>query len=142
MSETAIDYTTHILIGVKKSGEMTVLAQWPRVPRQADVDGKIQSAKEPYIKFVLCTPTSIMVPPGHRHSAGCGPSGERPGGLCILFVIIYQFLKNRFRIGSKPTHANLGCIVLRGWSPVLIRLYHVALAARSSIARSGAGRLE
>ena len=38
MSETAIDYTTHILIGVKKSGEMTVLAQWPRVPRQADVD--------------------------------------------------------------------------------------------------------
>jgi hypothetical protein len=54
MSETAIDYTTHILIGVKKSGEMTVLAQWPRVPRQADVDGKIQSAKEPYIKFVLC----------------------------------------------------------------------------------------
>jgi hypothetical protein len=64
MSETAIDYTTHILIGVKKSGEMTVLAQWPRVPRQADVDGKIQSAKEPYIKFVLCTPTSIMGPPG------------------------------------------------------------------------------
>jgi hypothetical protein len=76
MSETAIDYTTHILIGVKKSGEMTVLAQWPRVPRQADVDGKIQSAKEPYIKFVLCTPTSNMGPPGHRHSAGCGPSGS------------------------------------------------------------------
>jgi hypothetical protein len=64
MSETTIDYTTHILIGVKKNGEMTVLAHWPRVPRQADVDGKIQSASEPYVKFVLCTPTSIMSPPG------------------------------------------------------------------------------
>ena len=39
-----IDYTTHILIGIKKSGDMTVLAKWPGVPRQADVDGKIQSA--------------------------------------------------------------------------------------------------
>ncbi len=84
MSETTIDYTTHILIGVKKSGEMTVLAQWPRVPRQADVDGKIQSAKEPYIKFVLCTPTSIMGPPAHRHSAGCGPSGQRPFAFFLL----------------------------------------------------------
>jgi hypothetical protein len=59
-----IDYSTHILIGVKKSGDMTVLAQWPRVPRQADVDGKIQSTGETYVSFVLCTPTSIITSPG------------------------------------------------------------------------------
>jgi hypothetical protein len=59
-----IDYSTHILIGIKKSGDMTVLAQWPRVPRQADVDRKIQAAGETYVSFVLCTPTSIMTAPG------------------------------------------------------------------------------
>lgn len=64
MNETSIDYATHILIGVKKTGEMTVLARWPRVPRQADVDSQIQSASEPYTSFVLCTPTSIMGAPG------------------------------------------------------------------------------
>ncbi len=34
-----IDYSTHILIGIKKSGDMTVVAHWPRVPRQSHVDG-------------------------------------------------------------------------------------------------------
>ena len=59
-----IDYATHILIGIKKSsGDMTVLAKWPGVPRQADVDGKIQSAGEAYASFVLCTPTSIITSP-------------------------------------------------------------------------------
>ena len=58
-----IDYATHILIGIKKTGDMTVLAQWPRVPRQIDVDGKIQSAGEIYATFVLCTPTSIIPAP-------------------------------------------------------------------------------
>jgi hypothetical protein len=58
-----IDYSTHILIGIKKSGDMTVLAHWPRVPRQADVDGKIQSAEQAYASFVLCTPTSIITGP-------------------------------------------------------------------------------
>jgi hypothetical protein len=59
-----IDYSTHILIGIKKSGDMTVVAQWPRVPRQADVDAKIRSAGETYGSFVLCTPTSIITGPG------------------------------------------------------------------------------
>src|SRR4051794_21247213 len=58
-----IDYSTHILIGVEESGDMTVLAQWPRVPRQADVDRKIQSAGETYVSFVPA-PTSIITSPG------------------------------------------------------------------------------
>jgi hypothetical protein len=59
-----VDYSTHILIGIKESGDMTVVAHWPRVPRQADVDAKIQKAGETYVSFVLCTPTSIMTGPG------------------------------------------------------------------------------
>ena len=31
----AIDYKTHILIGVRANGVMTVIADWPHLPRQA-----------------------------------------------------------------------------------------------------------
>jgi len=57
-----IDYATHILIGIKKAGDMTVVAHWPHVPRQADVDAKIQAAGESYAEFALCSPTSIIRP--------------------------------------------------------------------------------
>jgi hypothetical protein len=63
MSEGRIDYETHILIGVSKSGSMRVIAHWPHVPRQAEVDSKIQTTSEPYATFILCTPTSIMPVP-------------------------------------------------------------------------------
>jgi hypothetical protein len=55
-----IDYSTHVLVGVKKSGDMAVIAHWPRVPRQTDVDAKVQAAGETYVEFALCTPTSII----------------------------------------------------------------------------------
>ena len=58
-----IDYATHILIGIKKSGDMTVVAHWSYVPQQADVDAKIQAEGETYLSFVLCTPTSIIAAP-------------------------------------------------------------------------------
>ena len=32
-----LDYKTHILIGVRENGVMTVLRDWPHVPRQAEV---------------------------------------------------------------------------------------------------------
>ena len=32
-----VDYKTHILIGVRANGVMTVIADWPHVPKQADV---------------------------------------------------------------------------------------------------------
>jgi hypothetical protein len=59
-----IDYSTHILIGVKKSGDMTVVAHWSRVPRQGDVDAKIRSAGDTYASFALCMPTAIIPAPG------------------------------------------------------------------------------
>ena len=37
----AIDYKTHILIGVRASGIMAVIADWPHVPAQSEVQAKI-----------------------------------------------------------------------------------------------------
>src|SRR3981081_2393664 len=55
-----IDYTTHVLIGVREGGVMTVLADWPYVPLQAEVQKEIDCVRQPYVAFALCTPTSIM----------------------------------------------------------------------------------
>ena len=66
----AIDYKTHILIGVRANGVMTVIADWPRVPRQADVQKEIDPARDGYAKFVLCTPTSIIPGPGSASAEG------------------------------------------------------------------------
>lgn len=56
----AIDYKTHILIGVRANGAMSVIGHWHSVPRQAEVEEKKASAREPFAAFILCTPTSIM----------------------------------------------------------------------------------
>ena len=37
-----IDYKTHALIGVRPDGIMTVIAEWPYVPRQAEGSGTDQ----------------------------------------------------------------------------------------------------
>jgi hypothetical protein len=42
----AIDYKTHILIGVRANGVMTVIADWPHVPRQAEVQKEIDGARD------------------------------------------------------------------------------------------------
>jgi hypothetical protein len=55
-----IDYKTHILIGVRANGMMSVICHWPYVPRQAEVEQKIEAARDPYLSFALCTPTSIL----------------------------------------------------------------------------------
>ena len=59
-ADQAIDYTTHILIGVRAGGVMTVLADWPYVPPQSEGQQEIDCTREPYVTFLLCTPTSIM----------------------------------------------------------------------------------
>ena len=59
MSED-ISYKTHILIGVRSNGVMTVIADWPHVPKQAEVQQEIDAAGDGYATFVLCTPTSIL----------------------------------------------------------------------------------
>ena len=57
---TAIDYKTHILIGVRANGVMSVICHWHRVPRQSEVEAKAAATREPFTTFILCTPTSIM----------------------------------------------------------------------------------
>jgi len=54
-----ISYKTHILVGVRPSG-MTVLADWPYVPKQSEVQREIERGRNGYVTYVLCTPTSIM----------------------------------------------------------------------------------
>ena len=56
----AIDYKTHILIGVRANGAMTVITHWHGVPRQSEVEEKAAATREPFTTFILCTPTSIM----------------------------------------------------------------------------------
>jgi hypothetical protein len=55
-----IDYKTHILIGVRANGAMTVVTYWDHVPHQSEVEERATAAREPFTKFLLCTPTSIM----------------------------------------------------------------------------------
>jgi len=55
-----ISYKTHILVGVRENGAMTVIADWPHVPKQAEVQGEIDRARNGYVTFVLCTPMSIL----------------------------------------------------------------------------------
>jgi len=65
-----VTYKTHILIGVRSNGVMTVIAEWPHVPRQAEVLEQIRQAGNGYATFALCTPTSIMPASGNGgHSA-------------------------------------------------------------------------
>ena len=59
---TVLDYKTHILIGVRASGTMEILYQWPGVPTQAEVQARIDAAKAGFTAFALCTPTSILAP--------------------------------------------------------------------------------
>jgi hypothetical protein len=40
-----------------------VICRWSHVPRQADVQDQIGKAKAAYVKFLLCTPASVLAPP-------------------------------------------------------------------------------
>jgi hypothetical protein len=55
-----ITYKTHILIGVRENGVMTVIADWPHLPRQSEVQDRMNDARNGYVSFALCTPTSII----------------------------------------------------------------------------------
>jgi hypothetical protein len=74
-----VDYKRHILIGVRANGVMTVIADWPHVPKQADVQKEIDAARDGYVTFVLCTPTSI-IPAGGRGDAAGDRSFGSPRG--------------------------------------------------------------
>src|SRR5215831_6176372 len=80
-----LSYKTHILIGVRSKGMMTVIADWPQLPKQAEVQGKINEAHDGYVTFALCTPTSILpassngnaVPKQYGPGPGCNTSPFR-----------------------------------------------------------------
>jgi hypothetical protein len=55
-----ISYKTHILIAVRPNGAMSVIADWPHVPKQTEVQQEIDAARNGFVTFVLCTPTSIL----------------------------------------------------------------------------------
>ena len=42
----AVDYKTHILIGVRADGVMKVICDWPHVPTQADVQEEMNAARD------------------------------------------------------------------------------------------------
>ena len=55
-----ITYKTHILIGVRENGVMTVIADWAYLPKQSEVQHRMSDVRNGYVNFALCTPTSIM----------------------------------------------------------------------------------
>ena len=60
--DMVLDYKTHILIGLRASGSMEILCQWPNVPTQAQVQERIDAARAGFTAYALCTPTSILAP--------------------------------------------------------------------------------
>lgn len=60
--DMVLDYKTHILIGLRASGSMEILYQWPNVPTQAQVQERIDAARAGFTVYALCTPTSILAP--------------------------------------------------------------------------------
>jgi hypothetical protein len=48
-----IAYKTHILIGVRENGVMTVIADWPHLP--SEVQDRMNDARNGYVNFALCT---------------------------------------------------------------------------------------
>jgi hypothetical protein len=74
--ERAIDYKTHILIGVRENGRHDRnrgLASCAQTDRGSGGD---RHKRNGYVTFLLCTPTSIMPAGGH--------SGARESGYGLL----------------------------------------------------------
>jgi hypothetical protein len=71
-----VSYKTHILIGVRSNGVMTVIADWPHLPKQSEVEQEIDGARNGYTTFLLCTPTSILPAGGVGNPASRRASGR------------------------------------------------------------------
>lgn len=74
--ERAVDYKTHILIGVRDNGAKSVIADWPYVPKQTEVQKAIDTSRDGYVTYVLCTPTSI-IPAAHPEPGNAGYGWSR-----------------------------------------------------------------
>ena len=60
-----VTYKTHILIGVRENGVMAVIADWPHLPKQSEVQRQMDDARNGYVAFALCIPTSVMTAGGN-----------------------------------------------------------------------------
>jgi hypothetical protein len=58
---------------------MTVIADWQYVPKQSEVQHRIDDARNGYVTFALCTPTSIM--PARSNGVPTGGNGWHRRGL-------------------------------------------------------------
>jgi hypothetical protein len=74
-----VSYRTHILIGFRPNGVMTVIADWPHIPRQAEVQKEIDATSNGYVAFALCTPTSILSGNGDGNVRGGWHQPVGPG---------------------------------------------------------------
>jgi hypothetical protein len=71
-----VTYKTHILVGVRDNGVMTVIADLPHVPKQAEVEERMRDARNGYVSFALCTPTSILLAANNGHPGRRGGYGR------------------------------------------------------------------
>jgi len=76
-----IDYKIHLLIGYASKGTMGVIFHWPHLPRQEEVQQKIESVREAYAhsccarRLRSCTPRTIGLSRASRDLHG--PSHPR-----------------------------------------------------------------
>ena len=67
----AIDYKTHILIGVRANGVMKVIAEWPHLPRQIEVQNKIDTAGDAYASRLCADAGGLRPAPAGNDQFSC-----------------------------------------------------------------------
>jgi hypothetical protein len=109
-----VTYKTHILIGVRENGVMTVIADWPHVPKQSEVQRRIDDARNGYVSFMLCTPPSLM--PAH---------GNGVTSMADCLPIDHPRVRSAL---ARPAQQHQGCLnptprvgILRFASPLMRR---------------------
>ena len=118
-----LSYKTHILIGVRSNDAMTVIADWPHLPKQAEVQGKIKEARAGYVTFALCTPTSILPASGNGNAVPkrYGPGRGVQHGLFALAMETRERsgARRRFRLASAHDERRGMTLGLQIGAPLL-----------------------
>ena len=69
---------------------MTVIADWPHLPKQSEVQDRINDTRNGYVGFALCTPTSIMpageMVPTLTLAVGSGAASEAMVSLLVIIA--------------------------------------------------------
>jgi hypothetical protein len=75
-SSRQLSYKTHIFIAVRSNGMMTVIADCHTCQSRLRYRAKINEARDGYVMFALCTPTSILPASGNGNAV---PKRYGPG---------------------------------------------------------------